>query len=395
MDGLDNIKRSDFYFDLADEKIAKFPLEKRDESKLLVYRGGVISDAIFGQLADHLEEGDHLIFNNAKVIPARLYFRRETGAIIEVLLLEPFEPANYEQVFNETKQVSWNSIIGNLKKWKDGECIYIETGALKLEARLLDRGERIVQLNWNSGEKFTDVLHEVGKLPIPPYLNRDTQESDYETYQTVFAKNDGSVAAPTAGLHFTEEVLDSLKKKQIRQSQLTLHVGAGTFLPVKEDEVIKHPMHREHFEVRLDELESIRNAKRRVAVGTTSLRVLESLYYCGLQLIQEGELRVVGKLDPYHANENISYEEALDRLIEHLKVKGQTNLLGATEIMILPQYKPKSIKALMTNFHLPESTLLMLISSIVGSEWTKIYDHALAENYRFLSYGDSSLLFME
>lgn len=392
---LENISSKDFHFELSDDKIAKYPLPNRADSKLLVYKDGVINDKVFDQIASELVEDDLLVFNNAKVIPARMYFKRESGATIEVLLLEPVQPASYEQVFRERESVEWNCMVGNLKKWKDGEQIYcVIHDDLTLKATLKNRNERRVELKWESGEAFIDVLEQVGNLPIPPYLNRDTEESDYSTYQTVVAKNNGSVAAPTAALHFTDELLQELGSKGIRKGELTLHVGAGTFLPVKHDNVLDHPMHKEFFELSLDELINIKEAKARIAVGTTSLRVLESLYYVGAQIAEKGEFGLVNKLEPYGSTTDLSYEEALEQIIDYLRSRSIDKLYGATEIMILPQYKIKSIKALITNFHLPESTLLMLVASVVGDDWKKIYAHALANNYRFLSYGDSSLLFV-
>lgn len=392
---LENISSKEFHFELSDEKIAKYPLANRADSKLLVYRNGGISDKVFKYIGQELESGDLLVFNNAKVIPARMYFKRKSGATIEVLLLEPVSPSSYEQVFRENKRVEWNCMVGNLKKWKDGEeisCVIHDE--LTLKATLKNRDERKVELKWESGEAFIDVLEQVGNLPIPPYLNRDTEESDYSTYQTVVAKNNGSVAAPTAALHFTDELLEELCTNGVKRSELTLHVGAGTFLPVKHDNVLDHPMHKEFFELSLSELINIKNAKDRIAVGTTSLRVLESLYYLGLQIEKKDRFALVKKLEPYETVATLSYEDALEKIIVYMRSRSLEKLYGATEIMILPQYKIKSIKALITNFHLPESTLLMLISAVVGEKWKEIYQHALDHNYRFLSYGDSSLLFV-
>lgn len=390
-----HISTSEFNFDLPDSQIAKYPLPNRSDSKLLVYRAGQISDRIFHELAEELESGDQLIFNDAKVIPARMYFKRETGAVIEVLLLEPVLPASYEEVFRATDKVHWACMVGNLKKWKEEEWIKLQIqDELELKARLVNREERIVELIWDGGDAFIDVLEKAGNLPIPPYLNRDTEESDYQTYQTVVAKNNGSVAAPTAALHFTDELLSELSTIGIKKSELTLHVGAGTFLPVKHDNVLDHPMHKEFFEVSLEQLQAMREAKSRIAVGTTSLRVLESLYYVGAQIQENGSFGLVQKLEAYEKECKLSYDQALEQIIKYMEKEGLSKLHGATEIMILPHYHIKSIKALITNFHLPESTLLMLISSVVGEKWKEIYQHALNHNYRFLSYGDSSLLFV-
>lgn len=389
---MQSIHKSEFDFELTEDQIAKFPLEHRQDSKLLVYKKGNIQHSKFINLTEHLDAGSLLIKNNAKVIPARLYFKRVSGAAIEVLLLDPVLPASYEAAFCATSSNRWKCIIGNSKKWKDNEQIFLSENSDLLSAKLIDRGERIIELSWANGMSFDALLDEIGELPLPPYLNRDTQESDYTTYQTVFAKNAGSVAAPTAGLHFTEDVFKELEQKSIAAADVTLHVGAGTFLPVKTDNVLDHDMHREYFEITRASLLSIINAKSRIAVGTTTLRVLESLYWIGVRLKSGNSDIMVNKLEPYKTESTISYEEALQEIYNYIEVKDITKLFGATEIMILPQYKLKSIDALITNFHLPESTLLMLVNSVVGGKWREIYKEALDKNYRFLSYGDSSLL---
>lgn len=387
------LSKSEFYFDLPSHRIAKYPLEQRDTSKLLVYNGEV-KHSSFANLDMFLPDDTVLVMNNAKVIPARLYFQRETGALIEVLLLEPISPANYEEVFNTDAQCSWKCIIGNSKKWKEDEIISLHDNENLLNARLINRENRIVELSWSCGLTFTELLKKVGELPLPPYLNRDTEIGDNETYQTVFAKQEGSVAAPTAGLHFTEEVFKKLDEKNVIRAEITLHVGAGTFLPVKEENVLDHDMHREYFEVTRNALSILKSKKNRIAVGTTSLRVLESLYWLGVQLSANKEEYVVNKLEPYRTSSGLSYNEALAIIESHLIDKGLEKLQAATEILILPYYKLKSINGLITNFHLPESTLLMLIASVVGNKWKEIYGEALEEGYRFLSYGDSSLLFV-
>lgn len=389
------IKKEEFYFDLPDERIAKFPLDKRDESKLLIYKNGVKELNTFKNIVNYLDENTLLVMNNAKVIPARLYFNRDSGALIEVLLLEPILPANYEEVFNATEEVQWKCIIGNSKKWKEGEEIHFSGNKALLQATLLNKEDRIVKLHWKTGESFTQLLDKIGELPLPPYLNRAAEQNDYKTYQTVFAKKEGSVAAPTAGLHFTDEVFDELYDKQINTAEVTLHVGAGTFLPVKAENVLEHDMHLEHFEIELSTIEQILAKDKRIAVGTTTLRVLESLYWIGCQLSRNEATLHVTKLEPYETQSDLSYEDALQLIAEYLIYNGQTRLQASTEILILPYYKPRSIAALITNFHLPESTLLMLIASIVGDNWRNIYEYALENDFRFLSYGDSSLLFVE
>ncbi|HAY87901.1 MAG TPA: S-adenosylmethionine tRNA ribosyltransferase [Bacteroidetes bacterium] len=389
------IKKSDFFFELADEQIAKYPLAERDQSKLLVQRKGKTIHSAFSAIGDYLDKNTLLVMNNAKVIPARLYFKRESGAAIEVLLLEPSLPANYEEAFNTKAKCRWKCIIGNSKKWKDEEYIKLADNPTLLSAKLIDRQERIVELSWESGQSFTDLLDTIGELPLPPYLNRATEESDTDTYQTVFAKNAGSVAAPTAGLHFTANVFSGLREKGVELEEVTLHVGAGTFLPVKEDNVVDHDMHREHFEITIATLDTLIAKPTRVCVGTTSMRVLESMYWLGIQLSKGNTSLLVHKLEPYETQSDLSYEESLSVVRDYMNTNVIQVLQAATEILILPHYKPRSIIGLITNFHLPESTLLMLIASVVGDSWRQIYEEAKRKGYRFLSYGDSSLLFTE
>jgi len=389
------IRKSDFNFPLADEQIAKYPLAKRDESKLLVYQKGISTHSVFKNIGDFLDSDTLLVMNNAKVIPARLYFKRDSGATIEVLLLEPIFPASYEAIFNATLSCRWKCIIGNSKKWKNNEVNLLAENPSIMGARLIDRDERIVELFWTSGESFTHLLGIIGELPLPPYLNRDTEPSDAQTYQTVFAKNAGSVAAPTAGLHFTNRVLSVLKAKGVVLGEVTLHVGAGTFLPVKEDNVMDHDMHREHFEITQATLDLLMSKSKRVCVGTTSMRVLESIYWIGVQLSKGDTKMMVDKLEPYAASAHLTYNESLKEVKRYMELNAIDTLQAATEILILPHYKPKSCIGLVTNFHLPESTLLMLIASVVGENWRNIYEEAQSHNFRFLSYGDSSLLFVD
>jgi S-adenosylmethionine:tRNA ribosyltransferase-isomerase len=389
------IKRSDFDFELSDDNIAKYPLDKRDESKLLVHKAKGIQYDVFGNIDKHIDSDTLIVMNNAKVIPARLYFKRETGALIEVLLLEPVFPGSYEESFNSTSICQWKCIIGNSKKWKDNETVLLLDNPGLIQAKLVNRDNRTVEMKWSSGETFTSLLDRIGELPLPPYLNRDTEENDANTYQTVFAKNAGSVAAPTAGLHFTPEVFRKLHSKGVSTAEVTLHVGAGTFLPVKEDNVLDHDMHREHFEISIDTLDTLIKKSKRISVGTTSLRVLESLYWLGIQISYGQTSLLVKKLEPYQSSSDLSYEESLNVIKQYMTDKGINTLLAATEILILPHYHPRSIVGLVTNFHLPESTLLMLIASVVGDRWKSIYSEARANDFRFLSYGDSSLLFLE
>ena len=388
------IKRSDFNFELDDHSIAKYPLKNRQDSKLLVHKNGENAICQFSDVVDHLDGDTLLVMNNARVIPARLYFKRETGALIEVLLLEPIVPSSYEKSFSSTKSCQWKCIIGNSKKWKDDEAVFFHNDKTLLQARLIDRSSRIVELSWSNGEAFTDLIERIGELPLPPYLNRATEASDANTYQTVFAKRDGSVAAPTAGLHFTAEVFEKLDSRGVQRSEVTLHVGAGTFLPVKADNVEDHDMHCEHFEIELDVVLQLMKSPKRVCVGTTSLRVLESLYWIGVRLSNGYTSLAVDKLEPYETETSLSYVESLKFIVDYLQSKGLSTMQASTSILILPHYKVRSIEALITNFHLPESTLLMLISSVVGDAWRDIYQTAIDSDFRFLSYGDSSLLWL-
>lgn len=387
------VRKSDFFFELNEDQIAKYPLNKRDQSKLLCYQYGKITHHKFTDVSSILPKDSLLIMNNAKVIPARLYFKRKTGALIEVLLLEPVKPSSYEKSFASTQACQWKCMIGNSKKWKEGEFLDLSIQSGLIQAQLISKTHRIVELSWTNKKLFTEVLQKIGELPLPPYLNRKTEDSDIKTYQTVFAKNEGSVAAPTAGLHFTDDVLSNIVDKGVAISEVTLHVGAGTFLPVKEDDVINHEMHQEHFEVTIDTLNLLMNHDQRIAVGTTSLRVLESLYWIGIQLSQNDESFFVSKLEPYEKNSKLTFKESIGIIKSYMHTHNITVIEAATEILILPDCELKSITGLITNFHLPESTLLMLIASIVGEEWKDIYETAKAEKYRFLSYGDSSILF--
>ncbi len=390
---MSSVNKSDFFFELSEDQIAKYPLDKRDQSKLLRFKDGQITHHQFTDISSIIPKDSLLVMNNAKVIPARLYFRRKTGALIEVLLLEPFLPSSYEKSFASNQSCQWKCMIGNSKKWKEGEYLDLSNQSGLIQARLINKSDRIVELTWTSKQSFTDIIQKIGELPLPPYLNRKTEDSDRSSYQTVFAKNEGSVAAPTAGLHFTESILNDLENRGVKINEVTLHVGAGTFLPIKEEDVINHEMHREHFEVNLDTINSLINHEKRFAVGTTSLRVLESLYWIGIQLKQGNESFFVSKLEPYEKRQELSYKDSLLAIQSYMHSHKKKNIRAATEILILPHYSLKSINGLITNFHLPESTLLMLIASVVGQKWKEIYEIAKSKNYRFLSYGDSSILF--
>ena len=400
-----HIRISDFNYNLPDERIAKFPIAQRDHSKLLVYRHGEVSDDTFYHLPDYLPEGALMVFNNTKVIQARMHFRKETGALIEVFLLEPADPTDYELMFQLTSHCSWLCLIGNLKKWKEGTLkrdftIKGEQLTLTATRRQMVGNSHWVDLEWNNANvTFAEILEEVGELPIPPYLNRNTEESDKTTYQTVYSKIKGSVAAPTAGLHFTEEVLRAIDEKGIDREEVTLHVGAGTFKPVKSEEIEGHEMHTEYICVRRETLEKlIAHDAKAIAVGTTSVRTLESLYYMGCRLagnpdLSERELHI-DQWEPYEerAGEEIPPVEALKHLLDWLDRNHLPALHSSTQIIIAPGYEYKIVKMLVTNFHQPQSTLLLLVSAFVKGDWHKIYDYALTHDFRFLSYGDSSLL---
>ena len=396
----------DFQYDLPDERIAKFPLPERDHSKLLLYRHGEVSEDHFYNLPHHIPAGSLMIFNNTKVIQARLHFRKETGALIEVFCLEPIEPNDYALNFQQTRHSAWLCMIGNLKKWKEGP-LHREMTVKGLPVTLTaTRGEcrgtsHWVDFAWDNAEvTFADILEVFGELPIPPYLNRETQESDLVTYQTVYSKIKGSVAAPTAGLHFTPRVLDALKQQGVDLEELTLHVGAGTFKPVKSEEIEGHEMHTEYISVSRNTIAKLlAHNGQAIAVGTTSVRTLESLYHIGLTIMEhpdasEEELHV-RQWQPYELpaeKASIPATDALQALLDYLNRHQMEALHTSTQIIIAPGYDYKIVKAMVTNFHQPQSTLLLLVSAFVHGDWRKIYDYALAHDFRFLSYGDSSLL---
>lgn len=400
-----NIHITDYNYELPDERIAKFPLKERDHSKLLIYRHGEVSEDVFYHLPALLPQGALMVFNNTKVIQARMHFRKDTGALIEVFLLEPFAPADYEQMFQTTGHCSWLCIVGNMKKWKSG--VLSRTFDVKgtpLTLSVERKGEKgtsqMIDFTWDADNiSFAEILDAVGELPIPPYLNRKTEESDKTTYQTVYSKIKGSVAAPTAGLHFTPQVLADLDASGIDREEVTLHVGAGTFKPVKSNTIGEHEMHTEYICVHRQTLEKLlKHGASAIAVGTTSVRTLESLYYIGLKLhanpsLDEAELHVM-QWEPYNVKKDaeISAAEALQCVLDFLDRNGLTTLHSSTQIIIAPGYEYKIVKMLVTNFHQPQSTLLLLVSAFLHGDWKKVYNYALAHDFRFLSYGDSSLL---
>ena len=385
----------DYYYDLPEDRIAKYPLERRDASKLIVYKDGTVSESVFRELPSYISEGSLMVFNDTKVVPARLHFHRASGAEIEVFCLEPVSPAEYNLAFASNRTCSWKCVIGNAKRWKD-DVIQNDSIGSGLSAKLLQRDGRtgIIEFFWNSGDSFSQILEQCGQVPIPPYLNRETEQIDKERYQTLYAKIKGSVAAPTAGLHFTEEVLKAIRDNGVDIQNVCLHVGAGTFLPVKTDNVAEHPMHREPFSVSLSLLRKLRDsAGKTVAVGTTSVRTLESLYYVGVSCIEKGHPEDVGQWDPYTRDYPYSTGDALDAIIQFLEKEGLESLTAGTRIIIVPGFTFRIVNRMVTNFHQPESTLILLISAFVGGDWRTIYNFALSHGVRFLSYGDSSLLF--
>lgn len=399
-----DIRVEEFDYPLPDERIAKFPLAKRDESKLLLYKNGVIGETQFKHITDHLPAGSLMVFNNTRVIQARLLFQKQTGARIEVFCLEPVAPHDYALIFQQTERCSWNCLVGNLKKWKEGPLMRtvvmgedeVTLQAIKKESH---GDSHIIEFSWNNPRySFADLLEAAGILPIPPYLHRETEKSDLQTYQTVYSKIKGSVAAPTAGLHFTPEVLVDIDAHGIGREEVTLHVGAGTFKPVKSDTLQGHEMHTEFISVRRSSIERIQqNLGKIIAVGTTSVRTLESLYYIGVTLSKmpnaTSEELVVKQWMPYdEANNTLSTYDALQQILDYLDRQQADRLVTATQIIIAPGYTFKVVRGIVTNFHQPKSTLILLISAFVKGNWKPIYRYALEHDFRFLSYGDSSLL---
>ncbi len=401
-ESVSNLSAQALNYELPDDRIAKYPLDNRDASKLLVWQNGKITDAVFKSLEEFLPEKSMLVFNNTKVIRARLQFQKITGSQIEIFCLDPLEPADYQISFQQTQSCTWNCMVGNLKKWKEEPLIKVidfeeESVQVKAEKLNQEAGNVQVRFSWNNPNiDFASLIEAFGILPIPPYLNRETEESDQVRYQTIYSKVKGSVAAPTAGLHFTDDVFNSLKKKEIECAELTLHVGAGTFKPVKSETIADHEMHAEQIYVRKDFLELLlKKTGKLIAVGTTSIRTLESLYWLGVQLSENSDIPPsqlhIGQWLPYKSEINISTEDALRTLIRYLENHQLESLIASTQIIIVPGYQFRIVDGMITNFHQPQSTLLLLISAYLGNDWTRVYDHALQNGYRFLSYGDSNL----
>ncbi len=398
------IQIQNYSYALPDERIAKFPIAERDHSKLLIYNKGEVGEDVFYHLPEHLPQGALMVFNNTKVIQARLHFRKETGALIEIFLLEPAKPADYEQMFQTRDCCQWLCIIGNQKKWKEGALSRtLDINGQQMTITATRKGEagtsQLIEFQWDGGASLAEVIDAIGELPIPPYLNRKAEESDKTTYQTVYSKIKGSVAAPTAGLHFTERVLADLDQHGIEREELTLHVGAGTFKPVKSATIGEHDMHTEYVAVRRHTIERLlAHNGEAIAVGTTSVRTLESLYYMGLKVLRNSDLKEedlhVKQWEPYEevSGEKPEVKEVLQALLDWMVRNDLTVLHSSTQIIIAPGYDYKIVRMLVTNFHQPQSTLLLLVSAFVKGDWRKIYDYALSHDFRFLSYGDSSLL---
>lgn len=392
---------SDFNYPLPEERIAKYPLPDRDGSRLLVYRGGEISQTRFNRLDSVLPADSLLVFNNTRVIRARIIMHKPQGARIELFCLEPHLPADYERAFAVRGRCEWLCIIGNLKKWKQGtlEIPFDYDGRqCRLSAcRLEPSGmSHVVRFEWDADMTFGQLLEHLGRIPIPPYLNRASEEIDNSRYQTVYSKIEGSVAAPTAGLHFTDTLMERMRRDGYRFEEVTLHVGAGTFLPVKEDDVSQHAMHTEHFEINLSTVENLLACCGSVtAVGTTSVRTLESLAALGYRALRDGKVdaqRTVGQWEIYDIPDSIDGRQLLTALRDSMLASGLDRLGASTRIMIEPGYRFRVVNRIITNFHQPKSTLLLLVSAFVGDDWRRIYDYALHNDFRFLSYGDSSLL---
>lgn len=383
---------SEYDYDLPTERIAKFPPRDRASSKLLVWNRGTIRQSQFSEILTHIPPGSTIAFNNTKVVRARIIFHKSTGARIEIFCLEPSSPADYERAFAVRGKSGWHCMVGNSKKWRSG-ILELEYDCGTLTAR---RGEGdVIEFGWSSDETFGQLLEKLGKVPIPPYLERESEEIDTVRYQTVYSRFEGSVAAPTAGLHFTPEILSELQAQGFTRAEVTLHVGAGTFLPVKEKNAADHVMHTEFFDVTVEELEKLAAGEGEIiAVGTTTVRTLESLAVLGERVIRTGDPdsgHNVGQWEPY-ANDDTADKFPLRALLGWMKTNRCRRLYGSTQIMITPGYRFRTIRGMITNFHQPQSTLLLLVAAMAGAGWHEIYDYALGNDFRFLSYGDSSLL---
>lgn len=398
-----DLRIEDFTYELPDERIAKYPLAQRDASKLLVYKGDEIAEDTYSNIATHIPADSLMLFNQTRVVQARLFFKKETGGVIEVFCLEPDEQyGDVQNAMLQRRKVLWKCMIGGASKWKHGMVLQQKHDDFTLSASIVDRGTGsfTIELSWENDMSFAEVLSIAGNIPLPPYIHREVEDSDKERYQTIYAKDKGSVAAPTAGLHFTDAVMQQLDDKHISRKFITLHVGAGTFMPVKSATMQDHEMHAEWIDVEVDTIEQLIKAKKEqrniVAVGTTTMRTLESLYWIGAKLLEHQPPDFSGyavtQWEPYEITDKHSMADALQALVDWLLLNKQHKLLTRTQIIIAPGYKNKIVDALVTNFHQPQSTLLLLVASMLGDDWRKMYDHALVNDFRFLSYGDGCLL---
>ena len=400
-----DIRINDYTYALPEKRVAKYPLEHRDDSKLLIYKEGNIAESKYKNIADHVPNGSFLVFNRTKVVNARLLFHKPTGGVIEVFCLEPHEQyGDMQQAMLQTEKVWWKCMIGGASKWKHGMVLSesFSDPAFTLAAAIVERetGSFTVELSWdNESLTFADVMQAAGKVPLPPYLRREAQDEDRERYQTIYAQEEGSVAAPTAGLHFTDAVMESLDKRGVKKGFVTLHVGAGTFKPVKSETMEEHDMHAEWVDVTVETIQNILDNLRGgvIAVGTTSARTIESLYWIGAKILlhelPEFSSVAVKQWEPYELNvQAIDAAHALQALVDWMLQNHQSRLVTKTQIIIAPGYSFKIVRALITNFHQPQSTLLLLVAALVGEDWRKIYEYAMSNDFRFLSYGDGSLL---
>ncbi len=401
-----NISVKNYSYNLPPVRIAKYPLDKRDESKLLILRNGRVKEDLFKNIDEYINRESCLVFNNSKVIQARILFQKPTGARIEIFCLEPVEPNDYLLAFQQKQKVVWRCIIGNQKKWKSDSLqrpFKFEGNKYVLQAtkKLTSNDSPLIEFKWNAtGISFGEVLESTGLTPIPPYLNREAVALDKDRYQTVYSRHKGSVAAPTAGLHFTDSVFNKIARKKISKVELTLHVGIGTFQPIKSNKATDHEMHTEHFYFEKTGIEHIlENLNQIIAVGTTSMRSLESIYWLGVKInrgiIQKTEDLSVSQWDGYLLPDDLSTKGSLNTVLDFMKEKRTENLNASTRIMLVPGYSFKLVNGLITNFHMPRSSLLLLVSAFIGEDWRKVYDFALENNFRFLSYGDSSIFFPE
>lgn len=399
-----SLKIEDYTYDLPDERIAAYPLRERDASKLLIYRSGNIEEDVYRNIANHIPENALLVFNQTKVVNARLLFKKETGGLIEIFCLEPHSQyPEIQTALLQKNKVWWNCMVGGASKWKPGMVLSVEHTVphFTLHASIAERqqGSFTIEFTWDADLTFAEVLHYIGKVPIPPYLHRESEKSDEQRYQTIYAKEEGSVAAPTAGLHFTDAVFNSFEQKYIDKAFVTLHVGAGTFKPVKSETMDGHDMHTEWIEVEASAIQKlIQHAGNIIAVGTTSMRTLESLYWIGAKLLlgikPESDVAIT-QWEPYELNTEATVTEALQAIADYLAANNMQRLVTRTQILIAPGYKCRIIKGLVTNFHQPQSTLLLLVAAITSNNWRTIYNHALNNGYRFLSYGDGSLIWAD